>query len=228
MLESQLAQAQLHALKMQLHPHFLFNTLNAISGFILKNPRGAIKMISRLSDLLRTTLEMELVHLVPLRTEIEFLKRYFEIEKIRFAEKLQVRFDVPEKALSAMVPTLLLQPLVENAVSHGISKKAKGGTIVIRAETSASMLTLEVRDNGLGLNGIRSVEQAAADGGIGLANTKTRLSQQFGGAHSVELSSAEGGGVVVRLTFPLQYQDVSHEPGEPYVDEKGAGPHRGR
>lgn len=228
MLESQLAQAQLNALKMQLHPHFLFNTMNAISGFIMKNPRGAIKMISRLSDLLRTTLEMELVHLVPLRMEIEFLKRYFEIQKIRFAEKLQVRFEVPEKAMSAMVPTLLLQPLVENAVSHGISKKAKGGTIVIRAEIGGSTMTLEVRDNGLGLNGIRSIEQAAAEGGIGLANTKTRLSQQFGEAHSVELSSVEGGGVVVRLKFPLQYQDISQKPGEVHVDEKGTGSHRRR
>ena len=228
MLESQLAQAQLKALKMQLHPHFLFNTLNAISGFILKNPRGAIKMISRLSDLLRTTLEMEMVHLVPLRMEMEFLQRYLEIEKIRFAEKLQVRFELPEHTLDAMVPTLLLQPLVENAVSHGISKKAKGGTIVIRAETVGSMLKLEVWDNGLGLNGFQSVEQAAEEGGIGLLNTKTRLAQLFGEAHSVSISGAEGGGVVVQLTLPLQYKDAHKEPGRKYADEKGKGSHRRR
>jgi sensor histidine kinase YesM len=130
--------------------------------------------------------------------------------------------------MSAMVPTLLLQPLVENAVSHGISRKAKGGTIVIRAETRASMLKLEVWDNGLGLSGVRSVEQAAEEGGIGLANTKTRLAQQFGEAHSVELLSAQGGGVVVRVMIPLQYQDMHHEPGGIHADKKGAGPHRGR
>lgn len=228
MLESQLAQAQLNALKMQLHPHFLFNTLNAISGFIMKNPRGAIKMISRLSDLLRTTLEMELVHLVPLRMEVDFLQRYLEIEKIRFAEKLQVRFELPEHTLDAMVPTLLLQPLVENAVSHGISKKAKGGTIVIRAETGGSMLKLEVWDNGLGLNGFQSVEHAAEEGGIGLLNTKTRLVQLFGEAHSVAISGAEGGGVVVRLTLPLQYKDAYKEAGRNYADEKDTGSHRRR
>ncbi len=150
-LETRLAQAQLDALKMQLHPHFLFNTLNSISVLMGEDLTAARRMLNRLSDLLRISLEQAGKHEVSLKKELEFLNTYLEIEQMRFQERLAVRMEIEPAALDACVPNLILQPLVENAIRHGIAPHAKPGLVEIRAERQNGMVALHVRDNGLGL-----------------------------------------------------------------------------
>jgi two-component system, LytTR family, sensor kinase len=198
-LEKRLAQAKLQALQMQLNPHFLFNTLNAIASLMHMDVKAADRMITRLADLLRYALESTDAHEVPLRQELSFLERYLEIEKTRFGRRLNVRLEIAPDTLDLLVPNLLLQPLVENAIRHGIEKRSKPGLIELHARCQDDRLHLEVRDNGPGLPAEPPQRQ-----GIGLSNTRARLQQLYGKGQSLELRDAEGGGVVVDVRLPLR------------------------
>jgi sensor histidine kinase YesM len=203
-LSTQLAQAQLQALRMQLQPHFLFNTLNAIATLVHKDPDAADRMIARLSDLLRLTLEHVGVQEVPLAQELEFLERYLEIERMRFGDRMVVRIDVRPDVLDAGTPYLILQPLVENAIRHGIATRSSPGSVVVRAERQGQTLLLEVKDDGPGMR-----PEAPKRNGVGLSSTRERLAKLYGDAHRFELHNAEGGGLVVRLAFPLRIMEAA-------------------
>ena len=196
-LETRLTEARLQALQMQLNPHFLFNTLNAISSLMHKDVEEADRMLILLSDLLRYALDSTSEQEVPLRQEIAFLDRYLQIQQARFGERLTVRQEIDPATLDALVPNLLLQPLVENALEHGLAPRARAGQVTLRAVTRDGALELEVADNGVGL---------PADGrftpGIGLANTRARLDQLYGAGHRFILANAPGGGVVVSIRIP--------------------------
>jgi two-component system LytT family sensor kinase len=198
-LSVQLAQAQLQALRTQLHPHFLFNTLNAISALVHRDPEAADRMVARLSDLLRLTIEGIGVQEVPLAKEIDFLKRYLEIEQTRFADRLTVDMQIEPETLAASTPYLILQPLVENAIRHGIAARSSPGCVVVRAARDGKMLSLEVKDDG---PGIRS--EAVPRNGVGISSTRARLEKLYGEAHRFELINAEEGGLVVKLAFPFR------------------------
>ncbi len=199
-LEGRLAQSQLQVLKMQLHPHFLFNTLHAISALMHRDVEAADRMMARLSDLLRLTIESAGVQEVPLRQEMEFLERYLEIQKTRFSDRLTVKLEIAPATLDALTPNLILQPLVENAIRHGIASRATAGRVEIRAKQTGGMLELEVRDDGPGL----PEKGEAWKEGVGLANTRARLSQLYGDAHRFDLANAPGGGLVVTITIPFR------------------------
>jgi two-component system, LytTR family, sensor kinase len=207
-LQTQLAQAQLQALKMQLHPHFLFNTLHAISSLMRRDVEAAERMITRMSDLLRLTLENVGAQETPLRQELEFLERYLEIEQTRFRDRLQVKMEVEPETLDARVPNLILQPLVENAVRHGIAPRAAPGLIEISARRDENKLEIQIRDNGAGLpddNCARIKE------GVGLANTRARLEQLYGTDHRFDLSNQDKGGLVVSLIIPFRAAEANGE-----------------
>jgi two-component system, LytTR family, sensor kinase len=203
-LETRLAQAQLQALKMQLHPHFLFNTLHAISALMDDDVKGARRMIARLSELLRLTLESVGRQEVSLRQELDALERYLEIEQIRFQDRLTVQLAVAPEALDASVPNLVLQPIVENAIRHGIAPRSSAGRIEIRAERRDGMIELQVIDNGPGLQ----PSNGELKEGIGLANTRARLRQLYGDEHRIEISEADRGGLAVKLSIPFRQAEV--------------------
>ena len=215
-LQASLAEAHLHALRTQLQPHFLFNTLNAASVLALKGEtHGTIRMLSRLSDLLRLTLESTAAQEVTLREELEFLEKYLEIERVRFHDRLSVETAVETAALDAAVPQLLTQPLVENAVRHGIARQVGPGRIEVRAALRGRTLRLEVRDTGPGLDGDRPVRE-----GIGLSNTRARLARLYGGAHRFALEDAPGGGARVVVEIPFRpLRDSPLAPEEPAREE---------
>jgi two-component system, LytTR family, sensor kinase len=199
-LKAQLAEAQLNALRMQINPHFLFNTLHAMSALVERDPAGVRKMIARLSELLRHTTDSSARDLIALRDELDFLRRYIEIMEIRFQGRLRVTIDVEDAALDALVPNLILQPIVENALEHGASRVAGMGEIEIRGRRDDRQLVLTVRDNGPGVDSSRG-------SGIGLANTRARLAQLYGDAARVELSSAGQGGAVAEIVIPYSCGD---------------------
>ena len=198
-LEARLAHAQLQALKMQLHPHFLFNTLHAISTLLHKDAEAADRMIARLSDLLRLSLDNLGEQEVPLQRELEFLTCYLDIEQIRFGERLVVAMTIAPETLDAMVPNLILQPMVENAIRHGIAPRSVPGRIEIQGKRENQQLKLCVRDDGAGLP---EGEGKALKEGVGLANTKARLHQLYGAASRLVLRNAAGGGLEVALSIP--------------------------
>ncbi len=200
-LRSQLSEAQLQALKMQLHPHFLFNTLHAVSTLIHKDPEAADQMIARLSDLLRLVLENPARQKVKLSEEIALLEKYLHIEQVRFQDRLRIERDVAESALAAEVPNLILQPLVENAIRHGVSKKSGAGVVRLSAEKINGQLQLGVSDNGPGLQNDASEKIRE---GVGLQNTKARLEQLYGEKFSFELLEAAGGGLDIRIKIPYE------------------------
>jgi two-component system LytT family sensor kinase len=201
-LEAQLAQAQLQALRMQLQPHFLFNTLHAISALMDDDVKAARQMIARLSELLRLTLDSAGRQEVTLRQELEVVELYLEIEQIRFQDRLQVRMDIAPGALEARVPNLVLQPVVENAIRHGIAPSSSAGRLEISAQLHDQTVELEVRDDGPGIKG----GGAALQEGIGLSNTRARLDQLYGEGHRLEISNRPGGGVEVRIVIPFRRQ----------------------
>jgi sensor histidine kinase YesM len=201
-LEAQLSRAELQALKMQLHPHFLFNTLHSISALMPHDPDAARTMITRLGDFLRITLESSGIQEVTLKQEIEFLRCYLEIEQIRFQDRLETRVDVASDALDAKVPNLILQPIVENAIRHGIASHFNRGLIEITGRTQNGSLRIQVRDNGGGLIGHRNGENLFQSG-IGLANTEARLDRLYGRRHRLDLTNDPLGGSVVTLEIPL-------------------------
>ncbi len=201
-LEAQLSQAQLQALKMQLHPHFLFNTLHSISALLNKQPEAARTMITRLGDFLRLTLENAGTQEVTLQREMEFLRCYLEIERVRFQDRLTTRMDVSPPALDAKVPNLILQPIVENAIRHGIASRSTPGLIEILAKPHKGTLRIQIRDNGPGLPADRTPEKMFTKG-LGLANTERRLDRLYGAAHRFELVNDPEGGLVVTLEIPF-------------------------
>ncbi|MEK6408187.1 MAG: histidine kinase [Acidobacteriota bacterium] len=202
-LEAQLAQAQLQALKMQLHPHFLFNTLHSISALVHKDPDAADKMIARLGDFLRLTLDNSGAQEVSLQQELEFLKCYLEIERIRFADRLTVQMDIEPQTLDARLPNLILQPIVENAIRHGISPRTGPGRIEIEARRLNGNLQVQVTDNGPGIPSASNTGAIIKEG-VGLANTQARLKQLYGNDHRLDLSNAAGGGLTVILEIPFR------------------------
>lgn len=201
-LEAQLAQAQLQALKMQLHPHFLFNTLHSISALVHKNPNAAERMIARLGDFLRLTLENAGAQEISLQQELEFLKCYLEIERIRFADRLTVQMDIEPQTLDARLPNLILQPIVENAIRHGIAPRTSPGRIEIEARRLNGTLQVQVTDNGRGLSD--SSSGAIVKEGVGLANTQARLKQLYGDNQRLDLANAASGGLTVILEIPFR------------------------
>ena len=199
-LETSLAQANLNALKMQLQPHFLFNTLNAISVLAMKGENDSVvRMLGRLSELLRITLD-NTAQMVPLEEELLFLHRYLGIEQVRFQDRLTVTTDVAPDTLGAEVPSLVLQPLVENAVRHGIARQTGAGRIEIHAHRENGSLEMRVRDTGPGLR--QSLRSSGT--GVGLANTRARLEQIYGADYQFELTGAEGGGAEARIVIPFR------------------------
>jgi two-component system LytT family sensor kinase len=193
-LQAQLAAARLDALRMQLNPHFLFNTLHAVSALVERDPSGVRKMIARLSELLRHTIEARGADEVPLRDELEFLRRYIEIMEIRFQGRLQVTVNAGDRAMEALVPNLILQPIVENALEHGASRASGQGEVTIDAKVDGDDLVVIVQDNGPGL--------ASTEQGVGLTNTKARLDQLYGDPASLTLTSPSAGGVLATLRVP--------------------------
>lgn len=203
-LETRLVKAQLDALRMQLHPHFLFNALNSVSVLMRKDVDAADRMLLQLSGLLRVTLARNAAHEIRLRQELEILERYLEIEQIRFQDRLTVRMRVDPSALDALVPQLFFQPLVENAIRHGISDRETGGVINIRAERQNGMLCLQVRDNGPGLN----VPRGNLVEGVGLSNTRSRLEYLYGSGSRFEVGDADEGGLIVTAAFPFHTETI--------------------
>ncbi len=200
-LEARLATTRLQVLKMQLHPHFLFNTLNAISELIYRDPESAERMISDLSDLLRMSFENLEIQEISLKQELEFLEKYLEIELTRFHDRLKVEMQIAPDTLDACVPNMILQPLVENAIKHGIGPRGEGGEINIDAVRKNGHLDITVRDNGLGvpLGDLENLPE-----GVGLSNTRRRLRHLYGEGHSFILSKGEMSGLAVRLVIPYK------------------------
>ena len=195
-LDGALRAAELENLRAQLQPHFLFNTLQSISTLIHRDPAAADRMLTHLSDLLRLSLRNGGAQEVPLREELGFLERYIEIMRVRFGDRLQIDVAARPDVMDALVPSLVLQPIVENAIRHGMTSRAERGHVAVRATRNGAVLTLEVSDDGPGL----PKTPAAGNGGIGLANTRERLARLYGSASSVEIIDGEG--LTVRLTIP--------------------------
>jgi two-component system, LytTR family, sensor kinase len=195
-LEGRLTEARLEALRLQLHPHFLFNTLNAISAFVGADPERARRMIARLGELLRRTLSSGAAAELPLSRELDLLAPYLEIQRIRFGDRLSIQLDVPDGAGDALIPALMLQPLVENAVEHGVKRTLDAARVRLSAERSGDRLRIEIADNGPGPSG--------GGEGVGLANTRARLAGLYGDAHRFELRALEIGGTVVTIELPFR------------------------
>lgn len=194
-LQAQLAEARLDALRMQINPHFLFNTLNAVSALVDRDPSGVRKMIARLSELLRTTTDSRATDEVPLRQELQLLDRYIEIMEIRFQGRLRIERTIDPSTLDALVPNLILQPIVENALEHGASRVLGEGVVMIAARREGDGLTISVHDNGPGV-GVRRE-------GVGLGNTRARLAQLYGDKATVTLENAPDGGAVAEVVLPF-------------------------
>ena len=205
-------RAQLRALRYQVNPHFLFNALNGVSTLVAEGrAREATVMLARVSDFLRLTLDGDTAPEVPLAHEVEFTRRYLDIERARFGNRLRVRFEVDDDALSAEVPALVLQPLVENAVKHAVSPREEGASVAIGASRDGGSLVLTVSDDGPGLGSGPSAEGL----GVGLANVRDRLRQLYGDAGRLDLSAPDGGGLRVRLRLPFRPSAVAALPATP-------------
>jgi two-component system LytT family sensor kinase len=205
-LESQLAQAKLSALKMQLHPHFLFNTLHAIVVLVRQHRTGeADEMLTNLSELLRQTLAGWETQEVPLRREVELINLYLDIQRVRFQDRLTVETSLSPATLDALVPSLLLQPLVENAIRHGVSKSSAPVTIALKSRLRDSTLELQVCDNGPGVSG------GDSGSGVGLNNTRARLQQLYGDRQSLRLDGLAGGGTVATVRLPYHAGEAASD-----------------
>jgi two-component system, LytTR family, sensor kinase len=205
-LDTQLAEAQLQALQRQLHPHFLFNTLNAISALMHRDVEAADQMLSKLSDLLRIALDQRGAQEVALKDELEFLQKYLEIEQARFGDRLSVDFTIEPQTLDAQVPNLILQPLVENSVRHAVAVRIEPGHIAVKARRNDDRLELSVRDNGPGLPKERAV---APSSGVGLANTRSRLERLYGASQHLTFAEPPGGGLLVTVSLPFKADEVA-------------------
>jgi len=199
-LKSKLSLAELNMLKMQIHPHFLFNTLNTISALVHNNPDDADKMISRLSDLLRTSLDYSGRHFVTLKEETDFLNLYLEIQKVRFKERLKIVFSIDPKSLNIQVPAIILQPIVENSIKHVLEKTKNVCEIKINSSLNNNILTLEVIDNGPGISENKNIN----NDGVGLNNIKSRLTQIYNNEQLLTIKNLEDGGLLVSIEIPIQ------------------------
>ena len=204
--EALLAEARLIALQSQLNPHFLFNTLNTITQLVYENPEAAEEMITSLSELLRAVLAAQHRREVTLDEEIELLERYCAIQKVRFADRLNIQYDIEPSAANVAVPTLLLQPLAENAIKHGVTLDRAPGWVYIRAHTKSQTLCIEIVDTGGKPNGApdEAGQTLTFREGVGLANTRARLETLYPGRHVFALERAAEGGVLVRIEIPLR------------------------
>ena len=197
-LAAQLSEAKLSALRMQLHPHFLFNSLNAITVLVRdQRTQEAADMLELLSGLLRQVLQTEQGEFVTLNQELQFIEQYLDIEQVRFSDRLQVRWSIHDAVRGVLVPAFILQPLVENAVRHGIAKRIENGVIEITAGAEGKWLVLNVIDNGPGY-------EPGKEMGLGLANTELRLQTLFGDQAELKLLPAPGGGTIAKLQIPLR------------------------
>jgi hypothetical protein len=199
-LQAQLSTAQLQILKMQLQPHFLFNTLHAISTLVTIDPKRARKMIVLLSELLRVAIDYGVTQEVPLKEELDFVGKYLDIEKMRFEEDLSTHFKVDSQTLDALVPNLFLQPLVENAVKHGVRILSGQGHIHVEAQRKDNWLIMHVRDNGPGM----PPQAAETSDGLGLKITRARLEQLYGNLHSFDIQNLPTGGVDIYIRIPFR------------------------
>jgi len=205
-LEARLASAQLEALRMQLHPHFLFNTLHSVSMLNLTDVDAANRVLVKLSNLLRMTLDRSDAQEVPLEDEIVFLDRYLEIEAIRFADRLEIEWDIEEEAGDALVPNLVLQPLVENAIRHGVSPSSAAGRIAVRARVVSDDLVMEVEDDG---PGPPADWDPGRDVGVGISNVRDRLDRLYGERGRLEFERPDAGGCIARVVVPLRRAGVA-------------------
>ncbi len=200
-LETQLGQARLEALRMQIQPHFLFNALNTVAMLVRNNERGpAVQMVAGIGELLRSTLDDTSGQEVTLAAELGFVRRYLSIEEFRFPDRLRVEVDVPEELLSASVPNLILQPLVENAIRHGVAKRTSSGLVRIAARRNNGWLELSVEDDGPGLS---TDWQPSAERGVGLRNVRARVEQLYGSQQEFVIQNLEPEGTAARLRIPL-------------------------
>lgn len=222
-LETRLAQAQLQVLKMQLDPHFLFNTLHAVTALVYKRPSAAETVVARLSEMLRMSLESQGTHEVALRDELRFLAPYLEIQEIRFDGRLQVKMDIEPAAANCLVPSLILQPLVENAIRHGIEPCSSEGRVVIQARRNGKHVWVRVWDNGLGLP---NASLASIREGVGLSNTRSRLLHLYGDEGRFEISNVPAGGAVVSLGIPWHAATDDYIPSDLDTRREDSGPHR--
>jgi two-component system, LytTR family, sensor kinase len=208
-LEKHLVEAQLQTLQRQLQPHFLFNTLHAISALMHRDVESADRMLTRLSDLLRMTLDTIGLQQTPLKDEIDFLRKYLQIEQTRLGDRLSVAWQIEGETLDCLVPNLVLQPLVENAIKHAIALKSEGGAVTVRARRQGDMLLMEVEDDGSGPSetGLESLEK-----GIGLTNTRARLSHHYGANYRFEFHKRVGSFAVV---IALPWKPAPAVPAEP-------------
>jgi signal transduction histidine kinase len=218
-LETMLVEARLNTLQQQLQPHFLFNTLHAVSALMHRDVDAADRTLMRLSDLLRMTLDNLGQQEVRLKSELEFLSKYLEIEQTRFADRLTVRFDVQPEALDTLVPTLLLQPIVENAIKHGISKKAGPGHIDVTARHDRDKLWIEVRDDGVGLS---ESALGALQKGIGVSTTRARLQHRYGADYRFEFHRLAHGLAVV-IAIPWRTEGAPAAGAIAHIEEAGTG-----
>jgi LytS/YehU family sensor histidine kinase len=196
-LERQLVAIDIQCRAMRMHPHFVFNALHAIVTLIDVRPDDAKRMLARLGDLLRTTVEFMETAEVPLTREIEWIEQYVEVQQIRYEERLEIDVELAPEAVRAMVPPLVLQPLVENSIKHGVEKRAGGGRIAIAAERIGDTLRLRVRDDGPG-------PDATSGAGVGLGSTRARLTTMYGPSSSVTLRAADGGGAEAIVEMPFR------------------------
>jgi hypothetical protein len=199
-LEARLARAQLQSLKLQMHPHFLFNTLNSITTLITEDPPAAERMVTGLSELLRLSLRNAGEQEVPLERELEVLRHYVAIQEIRFQDRLSVELDIDPETLPAMVPNLMLQPLVENAIRHGIGPRATGGNIEVRVTRVGDTLRVRVHDDGVG----PATDAMPVREGTGIGNTRARLGHLYGTRHRFEIGGAPGAGFTVMAEIPFR------------------------
>ena len=213
-LEAHLAQARLQALRTQLHPHFLFNTLNAISTLVHTAPNRADDMIGNLSALLRLSLDSATEQEVALGRELDFLDRYLDIEQIRFGPRLRVEKNIAAESRLALVPTFILQPLVENAIRHGIEPQVTPGVIKIETRREGESLRVTISDTGVGLPELADPAARPAEG-IGLSNTRARLQSLYPDRHQFRLYNADGGGCVAEIKLPFHTQAGALLPATP-------------
>jgi LytS/YehU family sensor histidine kinase len=211
-LRGRLSEAQLEVLRGQLRPHFLFNTLNSISTLIHSDPASADRMVVQLADLLRVSLETSGTHEIPLAEELGLLERYIDIMRARHADRLTVSIRVAPRVRSAVVPHFILQPLVENAIEHGVARRSGAGCIVIEADDVGDTLQLRVGDDGCGIP-YRANGSFPPDEGVGLGNTRLRLHQLYGDAQSLAIRAREDGGTLVTITIPLRGEVASEREG---------------
>jgi len=202
-LEVQLANAQLSALRMQLNPHFLFNTMNSISSLMRSDIDAADTMLEQLGNLLRITLERGNSQLIPLRDEIEFIEMYLALQDRRYGSRVQQSVTIDPALHDAIVPAMILQPIVENAYAHGLSKLDSGGLLVIEAHSRGGSMILTVLNSGVGLQ--TGFDQQPVGQGVGLTNTRSRLALHYGAAHTFVIRQINRNNVQVAITIPLQF-----------------------